>query len=265
MGNASSNSNKPQNGVSSSARSSSHVTKSQLRLLKEKRQQVRQTDKNEDDKQPVAPQRNNRLSRRMSTVSAVSSSPATLSTNSVCAPSSVPPPRDLATLLVQIESPEDAADDSRHLGQFRKHLEGQQREAVLDFAIACNILRLKEAEVKALMLKDPTNKRIMAVADEMLELLMAVGQVFIVEGCIEPLELENTVLQANLRELLDSLVRSPNPSNCSDKITEAFGLVWRARCDPRVWRVLQAEYSTWLTAKQSVLSNKIKTSVGRGV
>ena len=61
--------------------------------------------------------------------------------------------------MVQIECPEDAADDTRHLGQFRKHLETQQREAVLDFAIACNILRLKEAEVKALMLKDPTNKR----------------------------------------------------------------------------------------------------------
>ena len=36
---------------------------------------------------------------------------------------------------------------------------GTKPEAVLDFAIACNILRIKETEVKALMNKDPSSKR----------------------------------------------------------------------------------------------------------
>ena len=72
------------------------------------------------------------------------------------------PPADLATLLVQVERPEDAAEGEGRtsvVGRFRKHLESRDREAVLDFAIACNILRLKEADIKALMLKDPSNER----------------------------------------------------------------------------------------------------------
>ena len=83
---------------------------------------------------------------------------------SCCSPPA-PLPADLATLLVQVERPDDAADESRTVGRFRKHLESQDREAVLDFAIACNVLRLKEADIKALMMKDPSNERYLVPAE----------------------------------------------------------------------------------------------------
>ena len=48
-------------------------------------------------------------------------------------------------------------------------------------------------------------RRIVDLAEEMLELLMAVGQVFLVEDCVEPLTLYNTALKTELSELLQSL------------------------------------------------------------
>jgi len=247
MGNTNSNTNK---GNSSSA----YVTKSQLRVLKEKRQKIRHqpdnaiSKKDDDTEKPVAPTRN----RRMSTVSSTTSSGGTLARQQQRQPPPPPPPpADLATLLVQVERPEDAAEGEGRtsvVGRFRKHLESQDREAVLDFAIACNILRLKEADIKALMLKDPSNERIVAEAEEMLELLMTVGQVFILDGCVAPVDLEDRSLKGSLRDVLESLEQTTSEEDCgaaAELITRAFGLVWQARCDPRVWKRLQDEYSAW--------------------
>ena len=76
-------------------------------------------------------------------------------------------------------------------------------------------------------------RRIVDLAEEMLELLMAVGQVFLVEDCVEPLTLYNTALKTELSELLRSLdatrcaqcnrCRSPPPprEGASNKILGA--------------------------------------------
>ena len=49
----------------------------------------------------------------------------------------------------------------------------------------------------------------------------------------------------------------------SEQMSQVFDLVWQARCDVCVWKVLQAEYAVWLTKQPLVV--KLKSTLVRGL
>ena len=62
------------------------------------------------------------------------------------------PPKDLNSLLVEIRVPEDI-ETSPWAKQFREYLSTlnqPEKEAMFDFVLVCNVLRIKESEVKQL-------------------------------------------------------------------------------------------------------------------
>ena len=154
------------------------MTKSEIRDLKLQRQQKRRLSKG-------------LLPTNTTTVVAAPHPPAAAEAPAA----SAPPPHDLANLLVEVERPEDV-DNHAFVQQFRRHLEKQDREGILDFAIACNVLRLRESEIKALKVKDQprSGQKLDAINGERLELLQAIGQIFFLDGCVQPIVLNNRVL-----------------------------------------------------------------------
>ena len=157
------------------------------------------------------------------------------------------PPRDLNSLLVEIRIPEDI-ERSPWAKLFREHLANlnqPEKEAMLDFAIVCNVLRTKETEVK--QLSRGMKWRLVDLNKERRDLLNIIGSSFFTENCQSPIALSNQVL----REELSSKLSNVEAANDED-LSDLFDLVWQARCDHRVWKGgLNEAYIHFIATKPS--------------
>ena len=154
------------------------------------------------------------------------------------------PPRDLNSLLIEIRVPEDI-EKSAWAKVFRYHLATHQpeKEVVFDFVIVCNVLKIKETEVKQIA-------RGMKWRQEQLnkdrrDLLQMIGTSFFSSNCDTPIALDNQVL----REEICQKIREINSISDED-LSELFELVWKARCDYKVWKGgLEAAYQNFIASK----------------
>ena len=113
------------------------------------------------------------------------------------------PPKDLNSLLVEIRVPEDI-DTSPWAKQFREYLSNQpEREAMLDFVLVCNVLRIKESEVK--QLSRGMKWRLTELNKDRRDLLQMIGVSFFSENCDSPIPLSNQVLHNELCSKLSQI------------------------------------------------------------
>jgi len=141
------------------------------------------------------------------------------------------PPRDLNTLLIEIRVPEDI-DQSPWAKQFREHLTSlnqPEKEAMFDFVLVCNVLRVKESEVK--QVTRSMKWRLTELNKDRRDLLCMIGQSFFSEGCDTPIPLTNKILREELCKHLSEI-----DSISDDDLSDVYDLVWQARCDHRVWK-----------------------------
>ena len=157
------------------------------------------------------------------------------------------PPRDLNALLQEIRVPADV-DRCHWARAFRSHLQAtaqQDAEAMLDFAIVANVLRVKTDEGRAA----PAWRK--AELDrERAELLEVVGHSFFHPDALTPLPLANGVLREELVEAIEAVIRENNNEERGESVEAAFELVWDARCDHKVWKGgLDHAYNAFLATK----------------
>ena len=154
------------------------------------------------------------------------------------------PPRDLNSLLTDIRVPSDI-DRHPWAKSFREHLRKLQQpevEALLDFAIVANVLRVKGEEIRVSKWRTDDINR------ERVELLQMVGNSFFSENSETPIALSNQVLREELKEALDNVKKESDNKD----IEEAFDLVWQARCDYKVWKGgLDKAYNAYLATRPS--------------
>ena len=160
---------------------------------------------------------------------------------------------DLASVLVEIENPEDI-EKCPLANTFRDYLSKTDEEGLLDFAIVCNILRNKESDVKTLRNKTVDIKEVVYIPskDAVLnkdrrDLIMMLGDTFFNEECIIPIDLNNHELIPKIRKAIENIGSlKNNDDEQSDHLSEVFGLVWQARCDFKVWKELETKYKRFL-------------------
>lgn len=149
------------------------------------------------------------------------------------------PPNDLANLLAGIKEPSDI-EKNHWASKFRCHLERVNLESVLDFVIACNVLKLQE-------LRQHQNNEVNY--KEKFELLTAIEQIFLSDQSAQPIELNNDILRKDISDkmqcLSDAYEESCDQPDRKD-IIDALDLIWQARCDLKVWRELEKEYSAFV-------------------
>lgn len=100
---------------------------------------------------------------------------------------------------------------------------------MLDFVIVCNVLRNKKSEAEQLKnMKSQVEK----LNKERRELLRLIGDSFFSGNSDKPIPLSNKVL----RDELCSVLLQIDEKSDEKTISQAFDLVWQARCDDKVWR-----------------------------
>ena len=104
-----------------------------------------------------------------------------------------------------------------------------KNEAMFDFVLVCNVLRVKESEVK--QVARSMKWRLTELNKDRRELLNMIGQSFFSEGCDTPIPLTNQILREEL-----SIKLSQIESIGDDDLSDVYELVWQARCDHRVWK-----------------------------
>ncbi|XP_040563444.1 uncharacterized protein [Lepeophtheirus salmonis] len=136
-------------------------------------------------------------------------------------------PRDLNALLVEIRNPEDT-EISPWAKKFRSYLKENtpELEPVFDFVIVCNVLRSKENELKNVT---AIKWRVVEIHKERRELLNQIGSTFFFEDAPTPIILANRVLRDTIVGRLQELEKDKS-------LSEAYELVWQARCDYMVWK-----------------------------
>ena len=100
---------------------------------------------------------------------------------------------------------------------------------MFDFVLVCNVLRVKESEVK--QVSKSMKWRLTELNKDRRELLNMIGQSFFSEGCDTPIPLTNQILREEL-----SIKLSQIESIGDDDLSDVYELVWQARCDHRVWK-----------------------------
>ncbi len=179
------------------------------------------------------------------------------------------PPRDLNALLGEIRVPSDV-DRCRWARAFRGHLRrlgDADSEALLDFCIAANVLRLKgEAARDA----GGVRRRDVAAAEtrrsdrERAELLREVGRSFFAEDAARPIALSNGALREELRAALEAMeaMEEEEEEASTRAVEEAYDLVWQARCDYKVWKGgLHRAYADFLATKPSPAADGVIQAV----
>ncbi len=171
--------------------------------------------------------------------------------------SSSRPPRDLNALLSEIKSPSDV-DRCRWASAFRQHLsknvaDANSAEALFDFCVAANALRLRGESVRDASGKVTASKADMAEADrDRMELLRAIHKSFFCEDAPRPISLSNAVLRNDLWKALEELDDVDDEEISGTKVEEAYELIWQARCDYKVWKGgLHKMYSDFVASKPS--------------
>ena len=151
------------------------------------------------------------------------------------------------SLLAEVRVPDDL-EKSHWITQFREHLSKlnqPEKDAMLDFVVACNILRNKEFEIKQISRgmawrQDQLNK-------DRREILSTIGETFFCENAACPIPLSNQILREDLSRKL-SKIDSINDNDLSD----LYDLLWQARCDHRVWKSgLNEAYMNFVASKPS--------------
>ena len=154
------------------------------------------------------------------------------------------PPRDLNSLLSDIRVPSDI-DRCHWTKAFREHLRSLHQpdnEALLDFCITANVLRLKGEEMKR------EKWRSKELTGERIELLKQVGDSFFSENSRHQVALSNAMLREELVEALGGICEQSGEK----EVEEAYALVWQARCDYKVWKGgLDRAYNAFLATKPS--------------
>ena len=155
------------------------------------------------------------------------------------------PPKDLNSLLVEIRVPEDI-ETSPWAKSFREYLSSlnqPEKEAMFDFVLVCNVLRVKESEVK--QLSRGMKWRLTELNKDRRDLLNMVGVSFFSENCDTPIPLTNQNLHAELCQKLAKI-----DAMSDDDLSDTYELVWQARCDYKVWKGgLNAAYLNFVSGK----------------
>jgi len=100
---------------------------------------------------------------------------------------------------------------------------------MFDFVLVCNVLRVKESEVK--QVTRSMKWRLTELNKDRRDLLCMIGQSFFSEGCDTPIPLTNKILREELCKNLSEI-----DSISDDDLSDLYDLVWQARCDHRVWK-----------------------------
>ena len=171
-----------------------------------------------------------------------------------------PAPSDLASVLVEIRTPEDI-EQCVLAKTFREYLEQTEEEGLLDFVIVCNVLRNKESDVKVLKQKTEDLSDIVYIPSkdavlnkERRDMMQMLGDTFINDDCFIPIELKNQHLMPKLREAMKkiaTLKADGEDEKQSDYLSTVFSLVWQARCDYNVYKRLEANYKRFLSCRHT--------------
>ena len=165
-------------------------------------------------------------------------------------------PSNLASVLVEIQNPEDI-EKCVLAKTFRDYLMQTDEEGLLDFVIVCNVLRNKESDVKLLRQRTEDVQVVYIPSKDAVlnkdrrDMIEMLGDTFFNEDCIIPLQLNNQELVPKIR---DAMVNIGNLTEDDEKQSEylstVFSLVWQARCDYKVWKKLEMKYKQFLSCKQ---------------
>ena len=171
-----------------------------------------------------------------------------------------PAPSDLASVLVEIRTPEDI-EQCVLAKTFREYLEQTEEEGLLDFVIVCNVLRNKESDVKVLKQKTEDLSDIVYIPSkdavlnkERRDMMQMLGDTFINDDCFIPIELKNQHLMPKLREAMkkiSTLKADGEDEKQSEYLSTVFSLVWQARCDYNVYKRLEANYKRFLSCRHT--------------
>lgn len=155
------------------------------------------------------------------------------------------PPRDLNSLLNEIESnPEDF--DASHWGKafkdYLKRTNNHKMELLLDFAIKTHVLKRKTEQIRTSQWKEEE------INEERREMMKHLFELYFHEDTDTPIALSNPVLREELWEALNNL----GTKSSAIEIGEAYQLVWQARCDYKVWKSgIDRTYNLFLASKPS--------------
>lgn len=156
------------------------------------------------------------------------------------------PPRDLNSLLTEIESSEDVKK-SVWIKRFREHLTKLERfdlEAALEFVIISHLM-----ENNNRVGNKPHNRRptVPMSCEDRRHLLKKIGINFFSEDAASPIPLSNQILREDLCSVLADLDKKDDSI-----LEEAARLVRMARNDYKVWKGgLDSAYNKFLSLKPS--------------
>merc|ERR1711899_588954 len=174
--------------------------------------------------------------------------------------SSQKPPSNLASVLVEIQNPDDI-ETCVLAKSFRDFLIQTDEEGLLDFVIVCNVLRNKESDVKVLRQKTEDLSDVVYIPskDAVLnkdrrDMMQMLGDTFINDDCFIPIQLKNQNLMPTLREHMEKIANlkaGGDDDKQSDYLSTVFSLVWQARCDYNVYKKLEANYKKFLSCRHT--------------
>ena len=169
--------------------------------------------------------------------------------------SSKTPPSNLASVLVEIQNPEDI-EKCALAKTFRDYLIQTDEEGLLDFVIVCNVLRNKESDVKVLRQRTEDVQVVYIPSKDAVlnkdrrDMIEMLGDTFFNEDCIVPLQLNNQELVLKIRDAMEKIGSlTEDDEKQSDYLSTVFSLVWQARCDYKVWKKLEMKYKQFLSCK----------------
>lgn len=126
---------------------------------------------------------------------------------------------------------------------------------MLEFVILCNQLKNKKSEAEQFKHID---WQISRVNKERLELLTQIGETFFSANSKKPIPLSNKILHDELCEVLNRMDEKSDEKT----ISQAFDLVWLARCDDKVWRRgLEQAYDNFVTHNTSLSMSAVLMTI----
>jgi hypothetical protein len=126
---------------------------------------------------------------------------------------------------------------------------------MLDFVIVCNVLRNKKSEVEQFR---NMKFQVSRVNKERRELLRLIGDSFFSSNNDKLIPLTNQALR---EKLCNALAKIDSKSD-EKTISQAFDLVWQARCDDKVWRRgLEQAYDSYISHNPSMLFTAVHLSI----
>ncbi len=125
----------------------------------------------------------------------------------------------------------------------------------MDFVIVCNVLKNKKSEAEQLR---NVESQVSRINKDRRELLRLIGDSFFSANSEKPIPLSNQVLR---EELCIALLRIDEKSD-DRAISQAFDLVWQARCDDKVWRRgLEQAYDNFVSHNPTLSISAVLLSI----